>query len=109
MVDMICGYDKAGKKIFERKAREYDQRNIGFMGITVSDLIKSAPVFVACIVFYTNTINFQKSQQEFNNHVLILVQQNSDSVSSLKDVLANLNNYLSAKTGRQFKDGMPTK
>lgn len=108
MTERVYGVDKQGKKIWERPAREYDKSisNTAF-GITIGDLIKAVPVIVACALFYANGETFKKNQIAFNQQVLTSVDNNARAVGGIKDVLWNLNNYLSASTGKQFRDGRP--
>lgn len=101
MVKKIVGYDDSGKKIFEREARAYDQgiANKTF-GITVADVFKVVPILVLIVTVYVN-------QQNFNAKMLESTSENSQAIGGIKETLANLNNYLSATTGKQFKDGIP--
>lgn len=101
MVKKIVGYDDAGKKVFEREAREYDKSIVNTkFGITLSDIFKVVPVLVLIITVYVN-------QQNFNVQILRSVDNNSYAIGGMKETLANLNNYLSSSTGKQFKDGRP--
>lgn len=101
MVRKIVGYDNAGKKVFERDARSYDE-GIGHIrfGITFADVLKVIPVFILIITVYVN-------QQNFNVQLLNISNSNSKSIMNITNVLGNLNNYLSSTTGKQFKDGRP--
>lgn len=101
LVKKIVGFDEEGKKIFERDARAYDNSiaNTPF-GITLSDIFKVVPVFILIITVYVN-------QQNFNVQILTMVNNNTSAVVGIKEVLGNLNNYLSSTTGKQFKDGRP--
>ena len=101
MVKKVVGYDDFGKKVFERDAREYDRlisQNV--FGISISDIVKTVPVFIACGIFYANDLNFKRVQTEFNEKMVL-------SVNNMNNTLTNLNNYLSSTTGKQFKDGRP--
>lgn len=103
MVRKIVGYsdEDCQVKVFERDAREYDRTiSNGLFGISMSDIVKTIPIFIACIIFYADQMAFKKAQLEFN-------QQMVSSVNSISNSLGNLNNYLSSTTGKQFKDGRP--
>lgn len=101
MVDRIAGYDKSGKKVFERDARLYEQ-NIAnrTFGITIADVFKVLPVFVLIVTVYVN-------QQNFNMQVMNMLDQNAKAIEGMRNTLSNLNVYLSSSTGKQFRDGRP--
>lgn len=101
MVKRIVGLDAEGKEVFNREARGYDQGiSSKTFGITIGDVLKIVPVFILIITVYVN-------QQNFNIRVLELSSNNAQAIGSLKEVVLNLNNYLSSQTGKQFKDGRP--
>lgn len=103
MVKKIVGYadDNCTKKIFERDAREYDKSvSNTILGISIGDLVRAVPVIIACGIFYANDCNFKKTQIEFNQQMML-------SVNNMNETLTNLNNYLSSTTGKQFKNGWP--
>lgn len=108
MVKKIIGVDEHGKKVFERDARVYDQSiaNLRF-GVSVGDVLKAVPIIVVCALFYAQDMNFKENQKLFNSQVLASINENSKAIGGIKDVLFNLNSYLSSETGQQFKDGVP--
>lgn len=108
MVKTVIGLDAKGEKVFERPARAYDQgiANTVF-GITIGDIIKAVPVIIACVMLYANNENFKRNQVTFNSRILTSTNENAQAIGGLKEVMWNLNNYLSSSTGKQFKDGRP--
>jgi len=101
MVKRIIGLDEKGKEVFNREARAYEESiaNKTF-GITISDVFRVVPILVLLVTVYVN-------QQNFNYQVLEMTKENTRAISGMKEVLYNLNNYLSSATGKQFKDGSP--
>lgn len=106
MVRKIIGYDASGKKVFERDAREYDKSVSGaIFGISIGDIVKAVPVVFLCGIVYAN-------QQNVNSHLMGSISEvskttalNSEAIGGLKDTLKNLDNYLSASTGKPFYNG----
>ncbi len=99
MVKKIVGYDDKGKVVFERNPREMDNL-ISNHKITISEVIRVVPILVLLVTVYVN-------QQNFNTHILRTVDNNSQAIAGIKEVLANLNNYMSSSTGKQFHNGIP--
>ena len=101
MVKKIIGYNDKDEIVFERDARAYDKEiaNTVF-GITIGDVIKTVPVIFFCGIVYAN-------QLKFNEQMLISNTKNSEAIGGIKEVLSNLNNYLSPTTGKRFKNGEP--
>jgi hypothetical protein len=100
MVKRIVGYDDSGKKVFERDARTYDQSiTDSVFGITLSDVFKIIPIFALAINVYSN-------QKSFNERILDMTNRNSEAISAMSNGLNNINNSLSAITGKQYKDGI---
>lgn len=101
MVQKIVGLDAKGNKVFERDARAYDKglANTVF-GITLGDVFKVIPILILVVSVHVN-------QQNFNTKILSISSDNAQAIGGLKDVVINLNNYLSSQTGKQFKDGRP--
>ena len=101
MVERIAGYDKSGRKVFERPAREYDHgiANTKF-GVSIGDLVKAIPIIFLAGILYAG-------QQKFNEGMTVMVSNNTKAINSIEETLGNLNNYLSSSTGKQFKDGRP--
>lgn len=108
MVKKIIGLDEQGKKVFERDARAYDQSvaNMRF-GISIGDALKAIPFIVFCVLFYAQDQAFKENQKAFNVQVLKSINENSMAIGGIKEVLGNLNNYLSSSTGKQFESGRP--
>ena len=110
MVKRIVGYedDNKTKIVFEREARDYDRSlaNSTF-GITISDIFRVAPVFIACAIFYFNTIQFREYQMDFNKQIVMANERQDRTIENVALALSNLNNYLSATTGKRFKNGEP--
>ena len=101
MVKKIVGFDENGKKLFEREARAYDKGlATTVLGISVGDIVKTVPVIFLCGIIYAG-------QQNFNQQIMKSTSENSAAISRLDITLVNINNYLSASTGKQFKDGRP--
>lgn len=108
MVKRIVGYDDKGEKLFDREARDYDKRIAATVfGITLGDIVKAVPVIAACVLIYSNNEHFKQDQLSFNKTVLSSINTNAENIAGIKNVLTNLNNYLSSATGKQFKDGIP--
>lgn len=112
MVKRIVGYDEDGNKVFDREARVYDKgmgSSFSLFGaqFSVGDIIKAIPIITICISVYTNQ---QLTNARFLDSITKISQStenNAQAIAGMKDVLGNLNNYLSSKTGKQFKDGLP--
>ena len=101
MVEKIRGYDKHENVIFEREAREYDKSIVNTtFGITISDIFKVIPVLILLITVYIN-------QQNFNVQIIKYMDSNTKTTENIKYTLDNLHNYLSASTGKRFKNGEP--
>ena len=101
MVEKVRGYDKDDNIIFERSAREYDKSIASTVfGITLSDVFKVIPVLILLVTVYVN-------QQNFNAQILNSVNNNSRAIEGISTAMSNLNNYLSASTGKRFKNGEP--
>jgi len=101
VVEKIKGYDKTGKLVFERNAREYDKSiTKTVFGITVADIFKAVPILVLAGVIYGQ-------QEDFNHTVFEWHKEDVSTIEGIKNTLENLNSWLSSSTGRPFKDGMP--
>lgn len=108
MVQKIVGYDDKGKKVFEREARAYDQSiSKTAFGVTLGDIVKAIPIVFLCGIVYANQQNVNKHMMDAVLQVSASTSENSKAINGIWVVLNNLNNYLSASTGKQFKDGVP--
>lgn len=76
-------------------------------GITISDVFKVIPIIVACVLVYTNNESFKANQLAVNKQMSGQLYDNAQAIGGIKEVLGNLNNYLSSKSGQMFKDGIP--
>lgn len=83
-------------------------------GISIAEIVRFVPIaglFIAVYVnqqnFNTTQQNFNLQQQQFNKEMVTANAKNSEAIGGIKEVLGNLNNYLSATTGKQFRDGVP--
>lgn len=101
MVKRIVGFDDKDKIVFERNARDYDRGIANTMfGVTVGDILKTIPVIIACVMIYAN-------QTHINEKIMFQTSENAQAIGGIKEVLNNLNNYLSSSTGKQFENGRP--
>lgn len=112
MVKKIIGLDDAGKQVFERDARSYDQGIADMVfGIRAGDIVKAIPVIFLCGMVWSN-------QQAFNVKLLDMVNansqiiknlasENSKTLSIMNEYIAKMDSYLSAATGKRFRNGEP--
>lgn len=105
MVKKVIGINDKGEKLWERDAREYDRTITShntIFGISVSEIFRVIPVFIAIGMMYSN-------QQNLNSQMLAMGAANSASISKMVVTLGHLDNWLSSTTGKQFTDGVPSK
>lgn len=108
MTEKVVGLDKTGKQIWERNAREYDRSiSNSLFGITIGEAIKVVSVVAVGAMLYANQLKVNEQLMQSIKLVSETSEKNSEAILGVKDVLWNLNNYLSASTGKQFKDGIP--
>ncbi len=108
MVKRVVGYDDKGKEVFNREAREYDQSiSKSVFGITIGDAVKAITVVAIGVMLYANQQRVNEQLMQSIKLVSDSSERNTAAITSMRDVLWNLNNYLSASTGKQFKDGVP--
>lgn len=112
MVKRVVGYDDKGAKVFDREAREYDKgiANTVF-GITVGDVFKVIPLIFLCGMVWANqqSINDKMSQMIATNTLAIkdIANTNSKTFVALTEYVSRMDSYLSATTGKRFKNGEP--
>lgn len=112
MVKRIVGYDAQGKKVFDREARSYDNsvENRVF-GVSVGDVIKAVPVIFLCGMIWQNQQITNKtlfnSLSENNKSIQELTRSNGATLEFLNKYISRMDNYLSATTGKRFKEGEP--
>ena len=101
MVKKIVGFDDKGNKVFERDARDYDKSiTKTVFGLTLGDVIKTVPIIFLAGIVYAH-------QDDFNKKLFAWHKEDVATIAGIQTTLENLNSWLSASTGKPFKDGMP--
>lgn len=112
MVKRIVGFDEKGKQVFERDARAYDQSlaNMKF-GLTIGDIVKAVPIIFLCGIVWANqkSTNEKLSEaiQANTTQIKEIVNGNTQTLNFLQSYISRVDNYLSATTGKRFKNGEP--
>lgn len=104
----IIKVTRNGQQVYEGPDRRFfDSDWKSKFDLSLGDLIKAIPIILACGMVYANNESFKKEQLEVNQQLVSSNTQNAQAIGGIKEVLWNLNNYLSSTTGKQFRDGRP--
>lgn len=78
-----------------------------FLGITTGDLVRAIPIIFLCGVVYANQQNVNLQLMKSIEKIDTSSAKNAEAIGGLKELIQNLQNYLSSTTGKQFNNGFP--